>query len=121
MEHADTRAPADGVGLVLVLGDAGWAKSLKKLRNEGFYNLPWELELEGGGRWLKNAIVQLGYNRRGRGILFVGERHDNKEENVLLFSDRGMVIEDKLLEALIWAPILPVREQPSQETPPYLN
>jgi len=58
--------------------------------------------------WLKNAIVQLGYNTRGQGILFVGERRDFEETNALFFSDRGVVIEDDLLDALIWAPILPV-------------
>jgi hypothetical protein len=64
--------------------------------------------LEGGGFWLKNAIVQLGYNERGRGIIFVAQRHDDADVNVLSFSERGLLISDELLARLIWAPILPV-------------
>ena len=90
-----------------------WAKTLKALPSEGFYTLPKTLELEGGGRWLKNAIVQLGYNENGQGILFVGEWHEDGEDNVLNFSDRGIMIDDTMLEQLIWAPILPVDESSS--------
>ncbi len=88
----------------------GWTGSLVKLPPEGFYTLPKELSFEGGGRWLKNAIVQLGYNTEGRGIIFVGEQHQSDERNVLFFSDRGRLIDDDLLNKLIWAPILPVTE-----------
>jgi hypothetical protein len=52
--------------------------------------------------------VQLGYNAEGRGIIFVGEQREGDENNVLHFSDRGRVIEDELLNRLMWAPILPV-------------
>ena len=85
-----------------------WAKTLKQLPSEGFYTLPDTIELDGGGKWLKNAIVQLGYNGDGKGILFVGERRDAESENALYFSDQGLLIEDDMLERLIWAPILPV-------------
>lgn len=85
-----------------------WAKTLKALPPEGFYTLPDSIELEGGGRWLKNAIVQLGYNNKGQGIIFVGERRDAEQANALYFSDRGLIIEDSMLERLEWAPILPV-------------
>ncbi len=85
-----------------------WAKSLKSLPPEGFYTLPYDLDLGDGGRWVKNAIVQLGYNGEGRGIIFVGERHDADDANVLRFSDRGVVVDDNLLFKLVWAPILPV-------------
>jgi len=91
------------------LRSASWAKTLKQLPSEGFYVLPEALEFEGGGRWLKNAIVQLGYNESGVGILFVGEWAEDAEENVLRFSDRGLLIDDSLLARLIWAPILPQR------------
>jgi hypothetical protein len=91
------------------LRSASWAKTLKQLPSEGFYVLPEALEFEGGGRWLKNAIVQLGYNENGVGILFVGEWAEDAEENVLRFSDRGLLIDDSLLARLIWAPILPLR------------
>jgi hypothetical protein len=85
-----------------------WARTLKPLPSEGFYTLPQALEFEGGGKWLQNAIVQLGYNGEGQAIVFVGEHHENDETNVLRFSDRGMRIDDGLLARLIWAPILPV-------------
>jgi hypothetical protein len=92
------------------LRSPSWARTLKRLPSEGFYTLPETLELQNGGRWLKNALVQLGYNEKGQGIAFVGERHESSTENVLRFSDRGMVISDDVLERLTWAPILPVRD-----------
>jgi hypothetical protein len=87
-----------------------WAKTLKRLPAEGFYTLPEVIEMENGGRWLKNALVQLGFNEKGQGIVFVGERHESSTENVLRFSDRGMVINDDMMARLTWAPILPVRD-----------
>jgi len=87
-----------------------WARTLKRLPAEGFYTLPDTLQMDGGGRWLKNAIVQLGYNGSGQGILFVAERHESTEDNVLKFNTRGMMIDDSLLDRLTWAPILPVRD-----------
>ncbi len=89
----------------------GWTESLVKLPPEGFYTLPEELSFEGGGRWLKNAVVQLGYNEEGKGIIFVGEQHESEERNLLVFSDRGRLVDDKLLNRLVWAPILPVRNE----------
>ena len=86
-----------------------WAKTLRRLPTEGFYTLPDTLEFPGGARWVKNAIVELGYNAEGKGILFVGEWREDGTENALYFSDRGMLIEDKLLDRLTWAPILPTR------------
>ena len=85
-----------------------WGKTLKALPSEGFYTLPEPIELDGGGRWLANAIVQLGYNAEGKGILFVGQWREDGEQNVLYFSERGVLIDDRLLGRLIWAPILPV-------------
>ncbi|GMV12971.1 MAG: hypothetical protein HS104_08410 [Polyangiaceae bacterium] len=86
-----------------------WAKTLKALPSEGYYTLPESLDLEGGGRWLKNAIVQLGYNESGQGIIFVAEQREGAEENALFFSDRGILVDDSMLGRLIWAPILPVQ------------
>src|SRR5688572_2810585 len=80
------------------LRSPSWAKTLKTLPPEGFYTLPEPVELDGGGRWLKNAIVQLGYNERGQGIIFVGEWHEDAESNALHFSDRGMMVDDRMLE-----------------------
>ncbi len=95
-----------------ILRSPSWAKSLRKLPPEGFYILPESVELEGGGRWLKNAIVQLGYNELGQGIIFVAEWRESSNENILQFSDRGLPVKDSLLERLVWAPILPVEESP---------
>jgi hypothetical protein len=85
-----------------------WARTLKPLRAEGFYTLPNALELDGGGKWLENAIVQLGYNGSGQGILFVAEQRDAEGTNALFFSDRGVLADDALIDRLVWAPILPV-------------
>jgi hypothetical protein len=85
-----------------------WTESLLKLPSEGFYTLPRDLVFDAGGRWLQNAIVQLGYNGEGKGIIFVGEQHDGEERNILVFSERGRMCEDELLFKLKWAPILPV-------------
>ncbi len=87
-----------------------WSRTLKKLPSEGIYTLPNEINFDGGGRWLKNAVVQLGYNAEGQGILFVAESHDTKNDNGLFFSDKGMIIKDELLDSIQWAPILPVKE-----------
>ena len=95
---------------VTILRSVSWGESLKPLPAQGFYTLPQDIDLGGGGRWLKGAIVQLGYNGEGKGILFVGEDHDSEERNVLVFSDKGMLIDDAMLERLVWAPILPVRK-----------
>jgi hypothetical protein len=98
------------------LRSPSWAKTLRALPSEGYYTLPEMLEFDGGGRWLKSAIVQLGYNENGQGILFVAEQREYEETNALYFSDRGLLIDDSLLERLVWAPILPVRSQPSETT-----
>lgn len=87
-----------------------WTESLVKLPTEGFYTLPQDISFDGGGRWLQHAIVQLGYNEEGRGILFVAEQHEDESRNVLIFSDRGRLCEDELLFKLRWAPILPVEK-----------
>jgi hypothetical protein len=92
------------------LRSPSWGKTLKALPSEGYYSLPDTMEFEGGGRWLKNAIVQLGYNEQGQGIIFVAEQRDAVTENALYFSDRGMLVDDAMLARLVWAPILPVRE-----------
>jgi hypothetical protein len=95
---------------VTILRSVSWGESLRALRPQGFYTLPEDLDMGGGGRWLKGAVVQLGYNQDGRGILFVGEDHESEERNVLVFSDKGVMIDDGLMDRLIWAPILPVKK-----------
>ncbi len=102
---------------VTILRSVSWGDSLKALRPQGFYTLPDDIDLGGGGRWLKGAIVQLGYNQEGRAILFVGEDHEGGEANILVFSDKGIMIDDKMLDRLIWAPILPVKKEDSAVEP----
>lgn len=89
------------------LRTAAWARTLKPLPVEGFYTLPDTLEFEGCGGWLKNAIVELGYNEKGQGIVFIAQWREDGNQNILEFSARGMLIDDQLLERLMWAPILP--------------
>lgn len=102
--------------------DRAWLETLLALPVEGFYTLPDDLELEGGGRWLRNAIVQLGYNSAGRGILFVAELRDGDAANALHFSERGVAINDDLLMRLVWAPILPISATaPAPRPRPGLN
>lgn len=93
------------------LAPEGWGASLKVLPAEGFYTLPKTMEFEGGGRWLEGAIVQLGYNPEGQGIVFVAERRSGAKENALFFSATGKRVDDALLGALRWAPILPVESR----------
>ncbi|MFO0748210.1 MAG: hypothetical protein U1F43_21500 [Myxococcota bacterium] len=97
---------------VRTLPASGWMWTLKRLPSEGFYTLPETIELGQGGRWLKNAIVQLGYNEAGRGLIFIAEERDGETRNVLEFSSYGRAIDDALLERLVWAPILPVPAAP---------
>lgn len=93
------------------LSDPLWERTLKRLPAEGFYTLPEDLQVGESGVWRQNAIVQLGYNPEGEGILFVAERHDAQDVNALFFSTRGVRIDDALLGRLAWAPILPVKKQ----------
>jgi hypothetical protein len=90
------------------MSDALWERTLKRLPAEGFYTLPEDLRVGESGVWRKNAIVQLGYNQEGQGIVFVAERHEGLEVNALFFSERGVLVDDALLGRLVWAPILPV-------------
>jgi hypothetical protein len=102
---------------VFVLRSPTWSKTLVSLPPEGFYILPEEFNPVQGLRWPRNAIVQLGYNARGQGILFVAERHADEERNVLSFDERGISIDDALLRRLVRAPVLVVRRPPAEATP----
>lgn len=86
--------------------DFGWANSLQKVPHEGFYRLLREYTFPNEGRWLKNAIVQLGYTRSADPILFIAQRRAPLVSNDLFFSDRGVRVEladlPNLLEALAW-------------------
>ena len=88
--------------------DPLWELTLRRLPAEGFYTLDADLRVGETGLWRKNAIVQLGYNPQGQGILFVAERREQVEDNALFFNERGVLIDDAVLNTLRWAPILPV-------------
>jgi hypothetical protein len=96
---------------VTPLSDPLWERTLKRLPAEGFYTIPEDIRVGESGVWRKNAVVQLGYNPQGQGILFVAERHEGLEVNALFFSERGIIIDDAMLAKLVWAPILPVSPQ----------
>jgi hypothetical protein len=96
---------------VTPLSDPLWERTLKRLPAEGFYTIPEDIRVGESGVWRKNAVVQLGYNPQGQGILFVAERHEGLEVNALFFSERGIIIDDAMLAKLVWAPILPVTPQ----------
>ena len=97
---------------VLPLPEGGWMWTLRSLPAEGFYTLPETLEHARGGRWMKNTIVQLGYNGAGRGIVFIAEAHEGESRNVLEFASRGRTIDDELLDRLVRAPVLTVPMPP---------
>lgn len=84
----------------------GWGDSLIKLPHEGFYRLTQEFTFGESGRWLKNAIVQLGYTRAGEPILFIAQRRSPLVSNDLFFSDKGVKVElaqlNAMSEALTW-------------------
>jgi hypothetical protein len=86
-----------------------WGNTLIKLPHEGFYRLLQELSFGENGRWLKNAIVQLGYTRAGEPILFIAQRRSPLVANDLFFSDKGVKVEmsdivgpNAMVEALTW-------------------
>lgn len=83
-----------------------WGESLVKLRHEGFYRLTREFTFGEKGRWVENAIVQLGYTRKAEPILFIAQRRSPITNNELWFSDKGVKIEpnevDSLLAPLAW-------------------
>lgn len=83
-----------------------WTESLGKLKHEGFYRLTREFTFGDKGKWIENAIVQLGYTRKAEPILFIAQRRSPLTNNELWFSDRGVKIEadqvDELLQPLAW-------------------
>jgi hypothetical protein len=91
-----------------------WAETLEKIPEEGFYTLRREIALDGENRWLKGAIVQLGYTRAAEPILFIAQERANLSENDLYFSDKGLKITlDQARSLLEWAPIY---KEPSDGT-----
>lgn len=83
-----------------------WFETLEKIPHEGFYRLTEEFTFGDEGRWLKNAIVQLGYTKAAEPILFIAQRRTPLVSNDLWFSDKGVKITmeqaEKMLEPLAW-------------------
>lgn len=93
-------------GIKIPGNSLNWGDTLVKLPHEGFYRLLQEKTFEGGGRWLVNAIVQLGYTRLAEPILFIAQRRSPLSSNDLFFSDKGVKVEldalDTMIEPLAW-------------------
>lgn len=83
-----------------------WGESLKKLPREGFYRLKKEYSFGDKGKWIENAIVQLGYTPKGEPILFIAQRRNPLTNNELWFSEKGVKVEldgiGELIEPLAW-------------------
>lgn len=88
-------------GLKVPATNYAWGQTLVKLMHEGFYRLKEELTFGDNGRWIKNAIVQLGYTRNADPILFIAQRRNPLTSNELWFSDKGVKLEFERLESLI--------------------
>ncbi|TPV92735.1 MAG: hypothetical protein B7733_24160 [Myxococcales bacterium FL481] len=82
-------------GLKLRDADDLWGRSLVQLPPEGFYTLTRERVFSPSNRWPVGALVQLGYNRQGRGILFIARRRASLDENDLFFASSGQGIDDE--------------------------
>ena len=93
-------------GIHIPATSLNWGETLVKVPHEGFYRLTREHSFGDEGKWLKNAIVQLGYTRSGEPILFIAQRRNPLVSNDLHFSDRGvkMTLEEvaDLIEPLAW-------------------
>ena len=93
-------------GIKIPATSLSWGESLSKLPHEGFYRLREEFTFGEKGKWIENAIVQLGYTRKAEPILFIAQRRAPLTNNELWFSDRGVKIEldqvPTMLEPLAW-------------------
>ena len=93
-------------GIKIPKNSLNWGDTLVKLPHEGFYRLRREMTFDGGGRWLVNAVVQLGYTRKAEPILFIAQRRSPLLSNDLFFSDKGVKVElegiEERIEPLAW-------------------
>jgi hypothetical protein len=93
-------------GIKIPAASLNWGDSLVKLPHEGFYRLTREFTFGDKGKWIENAIVQLGYTRKAEPILFIAQRRSPLTSNELWFSDKGVKIEleqvDEMLVPLAW-------------------
>lgn len=93
-------------GMKVPAASLNWGETLVKLPHEGFYRLTREFTFGESGKWIENAIVQLGYTRKAEPILFIAQRRSPLTSNELWFSDKGVKIEldqvDEMLQPLAW-------------------
>ncbi len=95
-------------GIAIPSASLNWGETLVKLKHEGFYRLTREFTFGEKGKWINNAIVQLGYTRKAEPILFIAQRRTPLTSNELWFSDKGVKLEDEdvdldeLLQPLAW-------------------
>jgi hypothetical protein len=88
-------------GIRIPATSLNWGESLVKLPHEGFYRLTREFTFGEQGKWIENAIVQLGYTRKAEPILFIAQRRTPLTNNELWFSDKGVKVELEQIEELI--------------------
>lgn len=94
-----------------------FAESLSKLRHEGFYRLTREFKFGETGKWIENAILQLGYTREGEPILFIAQRRNPLTNNELWFSDKGVKVDKAELEKGLLEPLAWFQEPEKKEEP----
>jgi len=87
-------------GIAIPATSLEWGKTLKKLPHEGFYRLLEEFKFGDEGRWLKNAVVQLGYTREAEPILFIAQRRSPLVSNDLWFGDKGVRLDEERLDII---------------------
>jgi hypothetical protein len=88
-------------GIRIPATSLNWGESLVKLQHEGFYRLTREFTFGEQGKWIENAIVQLGYTRKAEPILFIAQRRTPLTNNELWFSDKGVKVDPEEIDALI--------------------
>ena len=88
-------------GIKIPATSMNWGEGLIKLKHEGFYRLQREFTFGENGKWIENAIVQLGYTRKAEPILFIAQRRSPLTNNELWFSDRGVKVADENLDELL--------------------
>ena len=78
-----------------------WIDSLQRIPTEGFYTLRKEVAFnDGKSKWPKGSLVQLGYDKTARPILFIAQQRFNLQDNNLWFGDQGVSLAPDLLGAL---------------------
>ena len=82
----------------ITITDSAWVKSLKPLKDEGFYRVAKEFYCceKHCRKFERDTLVQLGYNGDGSPIIFIPEWHAEG----LLLPQKGNLIEDEKVHHL---------------------